>query len=538
MKNMRETIVKCIILMHMLYSACAVQSVDTEEINPFDMVNFDLSAMKMMKDKSSSKGQKVGATADIEKDAKEPVVSDGSKEQTNPSTTDASPQDIPEGIKNIADDMSTTRAKPVTIEKVERNSCPALSLFRQFVTKLLHFADRGADKMDETKPIDMCLHLRLTQHHLSELKSFSRDPLKDGVHSAHDVLTEAMLGTCEIDADDSFYNILGLEDKQGFTLKKLMQVLALIFLGTAILLLLSKLHFSFNLIIWVLFTGFVISVGTTWYRLYQGEVARQHEAMLKDLPSGCIKQPDDPGMLNHLVSLVRTYFTFQKDECIEYYEHLIVDPLVKVSIMEALAVAVVQTLLKPLRTIGTEVSQFLRAVLKDLPVQWQFGTILILIILFVITLLVCCNYRIRVPFLLAIEPAPSSCREQVHELKAIKLQQKLSKLESTVKNNAEIRTSQQSAPLNERYPYVLEQQSVTLQQRLKKSEPAVENVAASTSKQSASQQSCFNSSEALSTKEKWLSGSEPFPQIFLPEEEVKRSLEKDDSLTEHNVEVT
>lgn len=43
---------------------------------------------------------------------------------------------------------------------------------------------------------------------------------------------------------------------------------------------------------------------------------------------------------------------------------------------------------------------------------------------------------------------------QVHELKAIKLQQKLSKLESTVKNNAEIRTSQQSAPLNERYPYV------------------------------------------------------------------------------------
>lgn len=87
--------------------------------------------------------------ADIEKDAKETVVSDGSKEQTNPTTTDASPQDVPEGIKNtcIADDKSTTRAKPATTEKVERNSCPALSLFRQFVTKLLHFADRGADKV-------------------------------------------------------------------------------------------------------------------------------------------------------------------------------------------------------------------------------------------------------------------------------------------------------------------------------------------------------------------------------------------------------
>ena len=49
---------------------------------------------------------------------------------------------------------------------------------------------------------------------------------------------------------------------------------------------------------------------------------------MKDQPSGCGKVPDG------VFSLYKYYFTFKQDECIAYYEHLLVDPLVKVSIME------------------------------------------------------------------------------------------------------------------------------------------------------------------------------------------------------------
>ena len=78
---------------------------------------------------------------------------------------------------------------------------------------------------------------------------------------------------------------------------------------------------------------------------------------------------------------------------------------------QALAVAVVQTVLKPMRTVGTEISEFLRAVVKDLPVQWQMVTVVIVFSFFALVLLLTCGYRVKIPFLLAIES--TSTLEQV-----------------------------------------------------------------------------------------------------------------------------
>ena len=66
----------------------------------------------------------------------------------------------------------------------------------------------------------------------------------------------------------------------------------------------------------------------------QGEVAKQHEAMMKDLPRGCRKLPDGGSALENVVNLYKYYFTFQQDECVTYYEHLYIDPIVKGSPME------------------------------------------------------------------------------------------------------------------------------------------------------------------------------------------------------------
>ena len=78
---------------------------------------------------------------------------------------------------------------------------------------------------------------------------------------------------------------------------------------------------------------------------------------------------------------------------------------------QALAVAVVQTVLKPMRTVGTEISEFLRALVKDLPVQWQMVTVVIVFSFFALVLLLTCGYRVKIPFLLAIES--TSTLEQV-----------------------------------------------------------------------------------------------------------------------------
>ena len=70
--------------------------------------------------------------------------------------------------------------------------------------------------------------------------------------------------------------------------------------------------------------------------------------------------------------------------------------------------AVVQTLLKPMRTVGMEISEFIRALVKDLPVQWQMFSVVIVFSLFTLVLFLFCGYSLRIPFLLAIEPSRHS----------------------------------------------------------------------------------------------------------------------------------
>ena len=74
---------------------------------------------------------------------------------------------------------------------------------------------------------------------------------------------------------------------------------------------------------------------------------------------------------------------------------------------QALAVAVVQSLLKPMHTVGMEMSEFLRALVKDLPVQWQLPYVLIAFGIIILVLFLSFGYRLRT-FFLAIEPSHRS----------------------------------------------------------------------------------------------------------------------------------
>ena len=45
---------------------------------------------------------------------------------------------------------------------------------------------------------------------------------------------------------------------------------------------------------------------------------------MKDLADQC--EADDHGLWDNL----RSFFTLQEDKCVEYYEHLMIDPIIKV----------------------------------------------------------------------------------------------------------------------------------------------------------------------------------------------------------------
>ena len=74
--------------------------------------------------------------------------------------------------------------------------------------------------------------------------------------------------------------------------------------------------------------------------------------------------------------------------------------------MQAIAVTFVRFFLAPLKDVGTAFSEFIRALLIDLPLTLYpvaIGTLAIFLFLF---LFMWFGYSIRLPFFLSIEPCP------------------------------------------------------------------------------------------------------------------------------------
>ncbi|KAK7099759.1 chloride channel CLIC-like protein 1 [Littorina saxatilis] len=388
---------------------------EEDELDPFDMVNFDHVQMKMKKKSVKQPGDE---EAPREEEIPELQVPKREVEQPRGETI---PEDkeMSEGEKIPEDkDKTSSVGEESRPQQQEAVSCPALSLFQQFVSRILLVVKDKVFQEDDKTSTELCLRIALTPQNLVVLENFKKDHSRDRVFTAHDILTRAVKGAYVLHDDDPILRMTWIEEHFGVTVEKALKVLFLFVLVVMAVLLMSKLHLSRNLVIWIFFLSFLASVVLTWIRLYKGEVAKTHNAMMKDLPSGCERLKEEGSPLENIVNFYRNYFTFQQDACVEFYEHIFIDPIVKVSPMEALAVAVVQTVLKPMRTIGTEISEFIRALIKDLPVQWQFVTIVIVFVFIFLALFLSCGYGFRIPFLLAIEP--SRCRDDSGDMRALR----------------------------------------------------------------------------------------------------------------------
>ena len=179
----------------------------------------------------------------------------------------------------------------------------------------------------------------------------------------------------------------------------------------------SSIRLTCSSVMWALVLIFPVSVATTWFRMFKSEVAKQYKTTAGDLTLMCLTENQQTTTVRKIFNYWKHYFTFEDDRCATYYEQMIVTPLVKVSIMEALAVAVVQTVLKPLRIVGTEFSEFLKALVKDLPVQWQLISLISFTGIFAFVMMCAKGYRLNIPFIVCIEPsntapllAPSSAQ--------------------------------------------------------------------------------------------------------------------------------
>ncbi|KAK0143384.1 Chloride channel CLIC-like protein 1 [Merluccius polli] len=122
---------------------------------------------------------------------------------------------------------------------------------------------------------------------------------------------------------------------------------------------------------------FFTSIVWNWFYLYKIEFAK-HQSSLATMDTVYEKCT---GMRkidwsDSLKEWFRSTWTFQDDPCKRYYEVLMVNPILLVPPTKAIAVTFTTFITEPLKHVGQGISEFLRALLKDLPLPMQIPVFL------------------------------------------------------------------------------------------------------------------------------------------------------------------
>uniref|UniRef100_A0A8C4SMZ9 Chloride channel CLIC-like protein 1 n=1 Tax=Erpetoichthys calabaricus TaxID=27687 RepID=A0A8C4SMZ9_ERPCA len=141
---------------------------------------------------------------------------------------------------------------------------------------------------------------------------------------------------------------------------------------------------------------FFVSIAWNWLYLYKIAFAEHQKNMVKmeHIQEKCtgIKEFD---WKDNLKEWFRSTMTLRNDPCKEYYEHLVVDPILIVPPTKAIAVTFTTFVTEPLKHVGQGISEFLRALLKDLPITLQIPVVIIIAVTVVILCYGCVQSTIQ-----------------------------------------------------------------------------------------------------------------------------------------------
>ncbi|XP_029590691.1 chloride channel CLIC-like protein 1 isoform X1 [Salmo trutta] len=125
---------------------------------------------------------------------------------------------------------------------------------------------------------------------------------------------------------------------------------------------------------------FLISLVWNWFYLYKIAFAEHQNKMVKmeGVDAKCTgrKKID---WWDNLKDWYRGAMTLQDDPCKMYYEVLMVNPILLVPPTKAITMTITTFFTEPLKHIGQGISEFLRALLKDLPVTLQIPVLLTIV---------------------------------------------------------------------------------------------------------------------------------------------------------------
>ncbi|KAF7665918.1 hypothetical protein LDENG_00126960 [Lucifuga dentata] len=356
--------------MYLIVLACSLLLVttgqqDDEWIDPYDMLNYDSSTKSMRNPPAEP--------------ANYPNVPTKRREYTQ----DSNQAHLEACNKQVVDlqRQIEEQKKKITLISQQPICNP---VFRRLLIRLLKKMERLGLPSDSSDAI-YDAKVRVSRQAVTEIQAFLEGGDSWRTGALDSAISQVLV---ELKPHDQEAWKWRFEDTFGVELDTVIKVAVCVLILVAIICTQLWSTVSWFVQFWRLFAiCFFISIVWNWLYLYKIAFAEHQNNMVKmdSVNEKCtgVKKID---WSDSLKEWFRGTWTLQDDPCKRYYEVLMVNPILLVPPTKAISVTITTFITEPLKHFGQGISEFLRALLKDLPVTLQIPVLLTIVISIVVFL--------------------------------------------------------------------------------------------------------------------------------------------------------
>ncbi|XP_031231072.1 chloride channel CLIC-like protein 1 isoform X2 [Mastomys coucha] len=322
---------------------------DDDWIDPTDMLNYDAASGTMRRSQ----------------------VKYGTSEKKEVSPESSAAEELSDCLHRL--DSLTHKVDNCEKKKMKDYESQSNPVFRRYLNKIL--IEAGKLGLPDENQADMRYdaEILLTRQTLLEIQKFlSGEEWKPG--ALDDALSDILINFKCHDSEAwkwQFEDFFGVDPYNVF-----MVLLCLLCIVTLVATELWTYVRWYTQLKRIFIISFLISLGWNWIYLYKVAFAEHQANIAKMDPSSivCAQKMDWTGSL---WEWFRSSWTSKDDPCQKYYELLLVNPIWFVSPTKALAVTYTHFVTEPLKHIGKGMGEFLKALMKEIPVLLQIPVLVI-----------------------------------------------------------------------------------------------------------------------------------------------------------------
>lgn len=367
----------CSLFVNVSANANIHQEDDDAWIDPYDMINYDPTTKRMRKPIESASYQNV------------PTKRRGfSSESCDVPQSDASEcinklEILQKQFDEHKKKGTTSSSKPV-----------CLPVFKRFLSKLL----KETSKLGLPDDVKTAMHydamVKLSKQSLAEIQKLLNEE-NDWTTGAMDEALSQILVKFKPHNHEAWK--WRFEDTFYVDADTVLRVSLIVLIVVAVICTELWSVVSWLVQFWRMFAVcFFISLIWNWFHLYMVAFA-EHKKNIVELGSfnGKCTGVKELDWKDSLSEWYRRTLTLQDDPCKKYYEVLVVNPILLVPPTKAITVTITSFITDPLKQFGEGIGEFLRALLKDLPVTLQIPVLLLIALAIIVFIYVSAQAAIQ-----------------------------------------------------------------------------------------------------------------------------------------------